>query len=146
MTHEPVKKKKKPNQADMINLSKKEIDWYKKHPQSGNWRQFSKIRVNYTITIKKWNYKSNVLIEKFIAPFGMAKILMNLWSIKKWYHSFNVLLLTVKEEFSNLRSENYNPKVMPLDVPHEGMKDISKFWYTYCNICQKSEWYFIEQT
>ena len=27
---------------------------------------------------------------------------------------------------------------MSLDVSHEGMKGISKFWYTYCNICQKS--------
>ena len=27
---------------------------------------------------------------------------------------------------------------MSLDVSHDGMKGISKFWYTYCNICQKS--------
>ena len=137
MTGEPVK-----NQADMTSLTEKEIDWYKNHPPAGNWRQFCKIIVDSTIIIKKWSYNSNVLIENFFASFGMAKTLMNFWSMKKCYNSFNVLRVTVKEEFYNLTAENYDPKVMYLDVSHEGMKTISTFWYVYYNICQKKRMVF----
>ena len=106
----------------MTYLTEKEIDWYINHPPSGNWRQFCKIRVDCAIMVKKWSYKSNILINKFFVAFEMAKTLMNLWSMKRSYHSFMVLPLAVKVEFSNLTAKNCNPKVMPLDVPYKGMK------------------------
>ena len=44
---------KKPNQRDLIKITDDKIKWYKDHPPVEKWRQFTKIKINYTYVTKK---------------------------------------------------------------------------------------------
>jgi len=104
---EPVRKKKKPNQSDLVGINEDKITGCKEHPPSGKWRKFTKIKVAYTYVTKKWTYDEKIYSEKFLVPFGMMKTLMGLWSSSKCYHIFNVLPSNVKQNL-NIDDGDYN--------------------------------------
>ena len=51
---EPVKKKKKPNQSDLVGIGKEKLKWYQDHPPPGKWRKFTQIKISYTYVNKTW--------------------------------------------------------------------------------------------
>ena len=61
----------------------KGIENMKKPPPAGNWREFTKIQINYTYLVKDWNYDDRNFREKFLIAFGMLKALERLYSNKK---------------------------------------------------------------
>ena len=75
----------------------------KKHPTAGNWREFTKIKVNYTYLVKDWSYDDRNFRETFLIP----------------YHSCSVLPESVKQEFG-LLEEEYEKEKIKLTVSHKG--------------------------
>ena len=50
----------------------KRIENMTKHPPSGNWHEFTKIKVNYTYLLKDWGYDDRNFRETFLIPFGVT--------------------------------------------------------------------------
>ena len=92
-----------------------------KHPTAGNWREFTKIKVNYTYLVKDWSYDDRNFRETFLIPFGMLKALERLYLNKKTYHSCSALPESVKQEFG-LLEEEYKKEKTKLTVSHKGNK------------------------
>ena len=132
---EPVKKKKKPSQSDLVGIDEEKLTWYKQHQPSGKWRKFTKIKVSYTYVTKKWTYNEKIYSEKFLVPFGMMKTLMGIWSLSKCYHTFNVLPSNVKQKLS-IDETDYKPDKMKLELSNKGNKGVKEFTYVYCSVCQ----------
>ena len=108
----------------------------KKNPPAGNWRKFTKIKVNYTYLEKDWSYACRNFRETFLIPPGMLKTLERLYSNKKTYHSCSVLPESVKQELG-LSEEEYKKEKMKLTVSHKGNKGLKTYDYICCSICQK---------
>ena len=49
-----------------------------------------------------------IILKKFLVPFGIMKLLVELWQSPKCYHSY-VLLINVRENL-NINADNYQPK------------------------------------
>ena len=116
----------------------KKIEDMKKNPPAGNWRKFTKIKVNYTYLEKDWSYAYRNFRETFLIPPGMLKTLERLYSNKKTYHSCSVLPESVKQELG-LSEEEYKKEKMKLTVSHKGNKGLKTFDYICCFICQKDK-------
>ena len=110
----------------------------KKHPPAGNWREFTKIKVNYTSLLKDWSYDDRNFRETFLIPFGMLKALERLYSNKKTYHLCPVLPESVKQELG-LSGEVHKKEKMKLTVSHKGNKALKTFDYICCSICLKNK-------
>ena len=116
----------------------KRIENMKKHPPARNWREFTKIKVNYTYLVKDWSCDDRNFRETFLIPFGMLKALEQLYSNKKTYHSCSVFPESVKQELG-MSEEEYKKEKIKLTVSHKGNKGLKTFDYIYCSICQKDK-------
>ena len=90
-------------------------DW----ARAGNWSL-----QNYTYLNQIWKTQnSHTAKETNITPFGMVKTISNIFSHKRCYNIFNVLLKYVKSEL-NFTEETFNKDFISLDILHKGSKNL----------------------
>ena len=109
--------------------------------ESSQWRKITKLRVEYTCTIRRWTLTEDVedsivYIERIFCPWDMVDT-KTLLGNKKILNTCSTLPVDVKDHYGNLLTPD-NLKNITMTIDDDCSKGFDDFSYLYCARCTKN--------